>query len=119
MIDSAISNQNEKIDLRIQSATSNLPTYWTFWKGVATIVIAIFASVGGVIAILAFAGDRFDGGLSAGSAIGDKFSQATIALEQNNRRDDDTRRTLDALTLQIQRLSDKIDVIDSNAKTEK
>lgn len=113
MIDSANQSQDEKIELKISAAESRLssqigtmPTKWTFIYGVAWLTGVILALSGALLAILAFGGDRFDGGLGMGTAIGDKFIENTRAIDQNSKRDDETRQTLDALTKSIERLAD-------------
>ncbi|MBW6531903.1 hypothetical protein KZ820_14270 [Sphingomonas sp. RRHST34] len=41
----------------------------TVWKGVASTIAAIVTAVGVILAVIAFGGDRFDAGMSAGGSI--------------------------------------------------
>jgi hypothetical protein len=79
------------------SKLDRLDHYPTTWTIVYVVVGAVVAIIGLMLTILAFAGDRFDGGLGAGAAIGDKFAQNTIAIEKNSERDADLRYSVELL----------------------
>jgi hypothetical protein len=74
-----------------------------FWGG-ATIILAI---IGLFIGVITIAGDRWDNGLSNGTAIGVKMANTENRIEETNRS--------------ISALSDKMDLVlkrlDSDAKT--
>ena len=63
-------------------------------------------TIGAVLAVLAFGGDRFDGGIGYGTFAADKFSQATIAIDHNAQRDEELRRNVEQLVKKIDSLVD-------------
>lgn len=72
--------------------------------GIWSIVSVVFGAVVAVFGILAFSGDRFDGGLSAGSEIGEmraSINQLNESIKQNS---DEIRVVADALNSLINNL---------------
>jgi len=64
----------------IEAKTSHLPTTLGLWAGLATTVVAV---VGVLLALLAWGGDRFDGGISAASVTAQQAAQTELQSQQN------------------------------------
>lgn len=62
-----------------------------------------------IVAVLALAGERFEGGLGLGTSIGDKFSENAIAVSENSRRDDETRKAVEGIQSTLGDLVSRID----------
>jgi hypothetical protein len=89
-------------DVNLQlSKLDKMPTTPAIIGMGVTFLIAAFA-------ILAFASDRFDGGIGLGISIGEKFSENTIKIERlENREEEANRIILEALN----NVTDKLDDI--------
>lgn len=62
-----------------------------------------------MVTIMSMSADRFDGGLGAGAAIGDKFAQNTIEIARNSDRDEALRKDVQTLLDGMQKLIVRLD----------
>jgi hypothetical protein len=92
-----VSAKLESIETRIEQKLSKLDHVATTPALVYTVAAAVITLLGLMIAILAFAGDRFDGGLGYGTNIGDKVIESRLSMEENARKDAETRARVDTL----------------------
>jgi len=64
----------------IEAKTAHLPTTLGLWAALATTVVAV---LGVLLALLAWGGDRFDGGISAASVTAQQAAQTELQSERN------------------------------------
>jgi hypothetical protein len=54
--------------------------------------------------VLALAGTNFDSGFGVGAAVGERFAQTAISIEENRRRDLETERNVRELLSRMEQL---------------
>lgn len=83
------------VESRLMAKLDNIPTKGTFWAGIATLIAT-------VLAILAFGGDRFDGGLGLSSEL-DRINENQAATDAaQNARFDELVQKLDVIIAQTE-----------------
>lgn len=92
-----VTSKLESIETRIDQKLSKLDNVPTTSTMIFTVGGALVAGLSLLMAILAFAGDRFDGGLGYGANIGDKIFDSRLAIAENEKRDEETRDRVDLL----------------------
>jgi hypothetical protein len=94
----------ESIDRKL-SRLDHMPS---FWQLAGIIFTSVVAGAGVIIAIVAYASDRFDGGVGLGTEIGSKFAENQIAIERNATDDAKTRETVDRLIERMDQLIERL-----------
>lgn len=89
--------QDNAIESRVNTKLDRLPTKGTVWGAVAT-------GIGLLLALLAFGGDRFDGGVGASGLLRD---QAERQAEIDSKQDAQLQLMDDKLDILIQQTADK------------
>lgn len=77
------SNLDQKFAL-IEGKLGGLPQKQTLWGAVGTIVVTVFAAIGGIFGILSWAQDRIDGTTSAMAAV---YERQAESVQVNQRQD--------------------------------
>lgn len=91
---SQVMSRLETLSMKLETATLHMPTTSSMFGTAAASVIAI---IGLGVAILAFGGDRFDGGMGAASITMDQAISARETANRNAERLDDVDKKLDVL----------------------
>jgi hypothetical protein len=92
MVDAAkveMAGKIEALEKSIEAKLSKLNDIPTTTQAIFMIGGAAIASVLAVLAILAFAGDRFDGGVAVGGQVADKFITVQRAIDEDRRKSDE------------------------------
>ncbi|MGB0507118.1 MAG: hypothetical protein ACPGGK_13060 [Pikeienuella sp.] len=66
---SRVASAESKAESELATALAKLDGLPKFWPLVGTIILALVSAIGLIFGILSFAGERFDGGLSASSIV--------------------------------------------------
>jgi hypothetical protein len=89
------------MDNKVQALSAkldSLPQTATVWKAVGTLSLVIFGSVGAIFGILAYTGDRVDGGIAAAGI----YQQEMLEAKQ---RDAQQAQSLSEISQQIDKIS--------------
>lgn len=82
----------------ITSQLSGLPKTATIWRAVGTLALVIVGSIGAIFAILAYTGDRVDGGVAAAAAYNAEIVSARERDAQQTRSLVEINNKLDQLS---------------------
>lgn len=98
-LDKSMESVKAQNDARFAEVLTRLDQMPKFWPSVLALVLTVFGAVGSVFAVLAYASDRFDSGVSSMGAVGDELNaQRQINSEQNER----LNRIIHALESQVE-----------------
>lgn len=85
---------------RMEARISHLPSTWAM---IGTTFTASVAIVGLILGVLAFGGDRFDGGVQLASTSAETAARAVLTSEQNARQIESLTQRVDQLLNALQR----------------
>ena len=92
-----VDSRNEAVESRLTQELAKHPTNTAFWGGIVAVIAAVFTVLGILLAVIAFGGDRFDGGMSASTMM---------SANQKAQSETDTKQDT-----KLRQMDDKLDVI--------
>ncbi len=97
------------LDAAFDILSARMTTKWTTWGAAGSIAALILASVGLIVAVLQFGGDRFDGGIGAASVSVQQAEEARRLAITNGKNISDLTLNVSLVTTRIDGVVSKVD----------